>query len=216
MKHHIGDDAELYAVGALDEVAAAAVERHVLDCRACSLQLAQAREGALALAGALPPVSAQDDLLQRIQASVAATPQIDLSRWLTARVTKYAVAAALVFSLFEAGWQASRYHRQMAAQDVALATLVHSHFEHVSMTSLTSPALAAKVLYARDGSWIYIIADRPGGDLRVLGYTAGAPTRLGVLRGDGRTASLLLHPSKHIHRVVLEHGDAPVAEATLK
>jgi hypothetical protein len=213
---HIGDDAELYALGALDELTSRAVERHVLECSECAALLAAAQETAVALASPLPAVAASDDLLQRIRASSAVMSEAEVRRWFATRVLRYAVAAALILTFLDAGWQASRLYRQIATEDVALATMVHSHFEHVSMTPLSTSPLAAKVLYARDGSWVYVIADRPGGDLRVLGYGTHGMVQLGVLRTDGRAASLLVRPSKRVRRVVLERGNVPVAEATLK
>jgi hypothetical protein len=185
--------------------------------------------------------------------------------WLTTRVVQYAVAAALVLALLDAGWQSFRFHRQLAVDDAALSVLVHSHFNHVSMTPLAIGAPAAKILYARDGSWVYVIADRLNGPLQIFGYgtvvvgggkagkstpagfgtspngstnahatgqgfgtnaiattspasaktTATLAINLGTMSSDGRTATLMVRPKSRIRRIVLERGDAPVAEATL-
>jgi hypothetical protein len=367
---HIGDDAELYAIGALDDIGVKRVENHIDGCPGCAARVNDALLAAAALAEALPATQPSLELGRRIRdsqrpsermetaqrqtpqvtespqtpirrsttsasaASSAQTPEesgvrtpirrstaqsnagnpalldfgssfstrsrrresaaaarrstgseasSDFGNWMSARVVRYAIAAALVLALLDAGWQSFRFHRQVAVDDAALSILVHSHFNHVSMTPLASGALAAKILYARDGSWIYVIADRPSGRLQVFGYgavnnataagkaaiagfgttstgsknahpteqgfgtsaTGGAgitaaktaagdttasgtktasettnpvatiAVNLGTMSSSGRTAVLMIHPKLRIRRVVLERGDAPVAEATL-
>jgi hypothetical protein len=220
---HIGDDAELFALGALDDVTARRVELHILECPECLARVNEALIAAAALAEALPATSPSAELGRRLS---AAAEEFDVSHrqstgWFSNRVLRYAVAAALVLALLNAGWQSFRLHREIATEDVALATLVHSHFNHVSMTPLSSARLSAKVLYARDGKWLYVIADRPNGALRVLGYGAatsaesGAALDLGMMASDGQTATLLARPRSRVRRIVLERGNVPIAEATL-
>jgi anti-sigma-K factor RskA len=232
--NHIGDDAELYALGALDGVSARRVEQHIADCQECAARVNDALLAAAALAQALPASAPSAELGRRLSASAAAGARTGARRatstvsrsatrtsartstgWFSDRVLRYAVAAALVLALLNAGWQSFRLHREIAVEDVALATLVHSHFNHVSMTPLVAGPLAAKILYARDGSWIYVIADRPGGALRALGYAAGKALDFGTMPSDGKTATLMVHPRSRVRRIVLERDDAPVAEATL-
>jgi hypothetical protein len=240
--NHIGDDAELYALGALDDVSARHVEQHIADCPKCTARVNDALLAAAALAQALPAIAPFAELGRRLSASAAdsartgarrATSTVSRSAmrtsartsarssarpstgWFSDRVLRYAVAAALVLALLNAGWQSFRFHREIAVEDVALSTLVHSHFNHVSMTPLVAGPLAAKILYARDGSWIYVIADRPSGALRALGYGAGKALNFGTMPSDGKTATLLVRPRSRVRRIVLERGDVPVAEATL-
>jgi anti-sigma-K factor RskA len=236
--NHIGDDAELYALGALDDVSARRVEQHIAGCPECAKRVNDALLAAAALAEALPAVAPSAELGSRLTASAASSARTVARRttstvsrsaartssrtstrsstgWFSDRVLRYAVAAALVLALLNAGWQSFRFHREIAVEDVALSTLVHSHFNHVSMTPLLAGPLAAKILYARDGSWIYVIADRPGGTLRALGYAAGKALDFGTMPSDGKTATLMAHPRSRVRRIVLERGDVPVAEATL-
>jgi anti-sigma factor ChrR (cupin superfamily) len=240
--NHIGDDAELYALGALDDVSARRVEQHIAACPECAARVNDALLAAAALAEALPAIAPSAQLGGRLSASAASSLRTGTRRttstvsrsaartssptssrtatrpstgWFSDRVLRYAVAAALVLALLNAGWQSFRFHREIAVEDVALSTLVHSHFNHVSMTSLLAGPLAAKILYARDGSWIYVIADRPGGALRALGYGAGKALDFGTMPSDGKTAALMVHPRSRVRRIVLERGNVPVAEATL-
>ncbi len=76
--------------------------------------------------------------------------------------------------------------------------MVHSHFNHVSMAPESANPVAAKILYARDGSWMYIIADKPGGSLHAIGEMPTGTIDLGVLTSTGETASLLVRPRERI------------------
>jgi hypothetical protein len=93
--------------------------------------------------------------------------------------------------------------------------MVHSHFSHVSMSPKSANPVAAKILYARDGSWIYIIADRPASSLHAIAETATGSIDLGVLTSTGETASLLVYPRGRITLVVLQRAGTNVASARL-
>ena len=75
--------------------------------------------------------------------------------------------------------------------------------------------MAAKILYARDGSWIYIIADKPGGPLHAIASTATGAADLGVLASAGETATLLFRPHERIRSIILQRAGTNVATATL-
>jgi hypothetical protein len=47
----------------------------------------------------------------------------------------------------------------LAKNDVALAAIVHSHFNHVQLVSRTPNAPSAKALYGREGRWVYVVVD---------------------------------------------------------
>ena len=93
--------------------------------------------------------------------------------------------------------------------------MVNSHFNHVSMSPESANPVAAKILYARDGSWMYIIADRPGGSIHAIAETATGTVDLGVLTSTGETASLLVHPRERIRSMVLQRTGAIVASTKL-
>jgi hypothetical protein len=104
---------------------------------------------------------------------------------------------------------------RLKTEDVALVTMVHSHFNHVSMSPESPNPVAAKILYARDGSWMYIIADKPGGSLHAIAETARGTVDLGVLTSTGETASLLVRPSERIRSMLLQRAGTNVASAKL-
>ncbi len=220
MTQHIGDDAELYALGALDGAESAAVERHIASCAECATLVVDAQGVAASLASTLPGVAPSASLDRRIH-DLASSGSVTALRPAQVRARssslwQYAVAAVFALAFLGTGFQALRLHGQLADQDVALATVVHSHFNHVSMTPISGSAVAAKVLYARDGSWVYVIADRPGGELHVMSIGAAGRSDLGPLHSNGQTASLLIHPAARIQSIVLQRDGVPVATATLK
>jgi len=214
MSEHLGDDAELYPLGLLDDDVAREVERHIAGCELCAERVSAGRTVAASLASALPAVEPSTALHVRLREAVrpgtrAARPPASWNAW------GFALAAVFALAFLALGWKALALRGQLAADDLALVTVVHSHFNHVSMTPQSANPVAAKILYARDGSWLYVIADKPGGTLRALAHTAEGPVDLGVLATSGRTAGLLVRPAARVESLVLERAGMTVASATL-
>ena len=211
MTEHLGEDAELYPLGILDDDAARNVERHVALCSECAERVAQAQAVAASLAAALPQATPSPALERRLRESARPQP----SAKLRASLFPFALAAAFALAFLGLGWQALVLRERLAAEDVALVTMVHSHFNHVSMSPESANPVAAKILYARDGSWIYIIADKPGGPLHAIARSAAASTDLGVLGRTGETATLLVRPPERILSITLQRAGTDVASARL-
>ena len=211
MIEHLGEDAELYPLGILDDDAARKVEHHVALCSECAERVAQAQAVAASLAAALPQATPSPALERRLRESTR--PQPGARR--RASVFPFALAAAFALAFLGLGWQQLILQQRLKAEDVALVTMVHSHFNHVSMSPESANPVTAKILYARDGTWIYIIADKPGGPLRVIAETATGTVDLGVLTSTGETASLLVHPHERIRSMILQRAGANVASAKL-
>jgi anti-sigma factor RsiW len=210
-EHHLGEDAELYPLGILDDDAARNVELHIALCSECAQRVAQAQAVATSLAAALPLATPSPALERRLRESARLQP----SAKPRASLFRFALAAAFALALFGLGWQTLVLRERLQSDDVALVTMVHSHFNHVSMAPESASPVAAKILYARDGSWVYIIADKPGGALHAIARTAAATTDLGALTSTGETATLLVHPREHIVSIVLQRGGSNVASARL-
>ncbi len=212
MTEHLGENAELYPLGILDDDAARDVERHIALCSACAERVAQAEAVAASLAAALPLATPSPALEQRLRES--ARPQLGAAK-ARASTFRFALAAAFALAFLGLGWQTLVLHEQLKAEDVALVTMVHSHFNHVSMSPESANPVAAKILYARDGSWVYIIADKPGGSLRAVAQTAAGTVDLGALASTVETATLLVHPRERIKSMVLQRAGTNVASAKL-
>jgi hypothetical protein len=213
---HLGDDAELYPLGVLDDDAARDVERHIAGCTICAARVSQAGITAASLASTLPAAEPSAALDGRIR-DAARTPQARATNARRSRPNFLGLALAALFALafIGLGWKTLALRGQLDADDLALVTVVHSHFNHVSMSPQSANPVAAKVLYARDGSWIYIIADTPGGTLRAVAHAGSQTIDLGTLSGSGRTATLLFHPAARIDSLSLERDGTDVASAAL-
>ncbi|MFZ0574054.1 MAG: hypothetical protein WAM02_05130 [Candidatus Cybelea sp.] len=212
MTEHLGENAELYPLGLLDDDAARDVERHIALCSACAGLVTQARSVAASLAAALPVASPSPALERRLRESVR--PPLGASKDRPS-IFRFALAAAIAIIFLGLGWQTLVLQQRLKADDVALVTMVHSHFNHVSMAPESASPVAAKILYARDGSWMYIIADKPGGSLHAIGETPTGTIDLGLLTTTGETASLLVRPRERIRSVLLQRANANVASARL-
>ena len=178
--NHLDDDAELYALGLTDRERDAEIEAHLAACDACRARVVAAESAAASLAAALP-------------AMPAAAPR--RAWW-----TSVATAAAVVFAATAAfeGTTAHTASVQAARTDAALGAIASSHFGHTTLTA--ESGVVAKALYARDGSWLYVVAEnaprgahvvlRSGATSRDLGaLDAGAPATLFV-REPGRAAEI--------------------------
>lgn len=212
MIEHLGEDAELYSLGILDDAAVRKVEHHIALCPACAKRVAQAQTAAASLAAALPAAVPSPALKRRLHESIRPRPRAAIHY---PNVFRFAVAAVIALTLIGLSWQTLVLRGRLATQDVALVTMVHSHFNHVSMSPASPNPVAAKILYARDGSWIYIIADKPGGPLHAIASTATGAADLGVLASAGETATLLFRPHERIRSIILQRAGTNVATATL-
>jgi anti-sigma factor RsiW len=212
MTEHLGENAELYPLGILDDDAAREVERHIASCSECAERVARAEAVAASLAAALPLATPSPALERRLRESTL--PQLGV-RKTRPNVLRFAIAAAFVIAFLGLGLQTLLLRQRLAAEDVALVTMVHSHFNHVSMSPESASPVAAKILYARDGSWVYIIADKPGGALHAIAHTERGVADLGAMLKAGETATLLVHPSERVRSIVLQRGGTTVASAKL-
>ncbi len=189
--NHLDDDAELYALGLTDRERDADIEAHLAACDACRARVVAAEAAAASLAATLPPMPA------------ATAPR---AWWATA-----AVAAAFAFAASTAyeGIAAHNASAQLTRTGVALGAIASSHFGHTTMTTDDS-SVVVKALYARDGAWLYIVAEHapPGAHVTVRN---GAKARdLGALDA-GTPATLFVRSPGRADEVSLTAGDRLVA-----
>ena len=194
MNPHIGDEAELFALGVLESERATAIERHLDDCAACSLRVGRSERVVVALG------SVSWDPLSSPNATgwprrVVRTPL----PWIALAATLLLVA--VLGGMF--GRDRALLSAIVASDETALATIATSHFAHASFKSQRTDAPPAKVLYGRSADWLYVIVDAARNDLRVRATTHDGTVDLGRLQTRGTTSVLFARPQRRIDALVL-------------
>ena len=210
--NHIEDMAELYALGLLGESEGARIRKHIMRCRVCRYAVVQAQDVVAAVAQEVPQLEPSSALRQRLldssrpTASARTRPSFG---WFTAGLATGIAAAALLLL------PARMSIQQSASQnDLALSTIVQSHFTHVPFTALSAKAPQGKVLYAKHAAWLYIIvhAPRPGTQVALEG--PGGTKYLGALPIFGENGTLFVRDRGLFHTVVLLREGRVVSRAT--
>lgn len=208
---HVGEDAELYALGELDELSRVRIERHAATCASCLRALGDAEATVLRLIenDAMP-----GERPARLDRRIAFPPR---GAWRAPWIA--AVAAAFVVGLLP--WGATFFVHgtgDQAAQTQLAATdaMLHGHFLHAQFAARTAGAPAAKAIYARDGSWIYVIVDAGQDSLKVALVTNGAATVEAAIPASQSARTAFLRPAGKVEKVeLLDRSGATVAEANL-
>lgn len=204
MTKHVLDQAELYALGMLDEGQRAEIDAHAATCAECSHALGDAELTVARIIAADAPLATPASLDRRIAARFAARPSG--LRWLALAAAIVLLIAAPIAAYWRGGEQAAQ------RQSPALVALVGSHFAHSPFAPVTSDAPKAKVLYARDGSWLYVVAQTTQ-SFSVTSEPDGA--QLGALRSQGDVSTLFVTGTARVHAVALRDGPRILARARI-
>ena len=196
---HLGDLAELHALGALEPHERAHVEAHVANCVSCARSLGEAETMVAALSDAfVPQVEPPERLGARIAASgkmFASPAPLGSARGRRRLPNYYATAAALLLAVGVGGGaliERSADVRQAEHDSAVLATIATSHFNHTTLTARAPAAPVTKVLYARDGAWLYVVIDGTTCDCRVVLRSSDGERDLGRPIVRGSTATLFV------------------------
>lgn len=200
---HLGELAELYALGTLEPMEAKRVQSHVRQCTDCAARVGQAEATVLALIEAdstlaggveLPPLA-----LERRGPSVGASP----SRWAAA------IAAAFLIGLLP---PSIALMRQRGAQPVAethqaASAMLAGHFAHVPLRSNVPAAPKAKAIYPLEGGWVYVIvAAGPAVDVAVVG-AGGATSTIASLPSSTNVRTAFVKLAARVDAVeLIERG----------
>ena len=196
MTAHIGESAELYALGTLGSEQRAEVDAHVLECDVCAARLGEAERtvAAMELASAGPPRTVR--------------------AW---RVPAALTAAAFVLGLIPSAWFWSAQERARAYdadREAALAAMVSSHFLHAQFQPLVAGAPKAKLIYARKGRWVYAMA-QTGKPLVLKMRGAAGEVTLGTLHTLGGSAELFVPDAGAGRSFVLSDAGRDLERVTL-
>ena len=183
---HIGEAAELYAAGQLDAAELAAVEAHAAGCEACLRRLGEAEETVLALERVNKPLALP------VATNVLQFARRGISPWWLVP----AMAAALLVGML--------WPRVQPQNNAATLAMVNGHFSHAQFAG-TGPK--AKVLYARDRSWYYIIVAGTG-RYDVYGVAGNNRVSLGSTNAAGSTSELFVRMRERFDHLELRDGGA--------
>jgi anti-sigma factor RsiW len=194
VERHLDDLAELYALGELSADEAAFVESHIAECAQCLQQVGEAEETVLALERQYAKQSPPDLLGKRLRFEQRAPAPW----WRFAG----AAAAGLVLGLGILWPQMQRGDESQRAIDA----MIHSHFSHAQFAALAPGAPDAKVIYARDRSWLYVVASGRH-DYEVDAVQGSSRTTLGTLHAEGRVSTLFIdHPTSATQIELVDRG----------
>jgi anti-sigma-K factor RskA len=207
---HLGDAADLYAIGALDDFERDAIDRHVAGCRECAHLLAAAEDRVAVLAEADARHTPPPQLERRIVSLVRRRPA-------SLRGFVPAIAAAFVVGLLPSAyfWQQNQtMHSVMVADADAMNRVASMPHRSAAFTQM-SDGSAARVMYAPDGSWYVIFVRGATRALSVAWMHGGERTMLGTATPHGAVAMLYLPKSHRMDQLALLDGERVVAEAQL-
>jgi hypothetical protein len=194
---HIGDAAELYAIGALTPEEQAEVDAHIARCSDCLRRVGEAEETVLALERVnVPPATAL-----QARKVVPFAPRRRSSWWIAAVAT----AAAFVLGFL--------IPHRAPQTELATVAMLHSHFAHAQFVGPGAPT--AKVLYARDRSWYYVIVD---GSYRyeVFGVRGGQRIDVGTTTPKSETSELFVRTSSRFDAIELRDSGKLVETAAVR
>jgi len=207
--HHIDDEAELYALGALDADERAAVEAHIASCEMCLQRVRDAEETAFALSAQFGSTTPPAELDTRIAG--AFSRNMPARPWL-------AIAAAFIIGLLPSiplTYDRVHHDRLLRMHDQAVTAMVTSHFAHAQFTPVGGATLPpSKVIFARDGSWLYVVI---AGAHRytVEGVEPEGTKALGETSPTSSTSELFLERPPHVRSVMLVDNGTPIGSANV-
>ena len=221
---HLGEYAELYALGVLDPEERQSVERHLAGCAACTREVGIAEETVVALDDAtVPQVDPPAELGKRIAASASPAPSNVVAFQRPAGLGRQWALAASIALIVGLGSGVALDRGLGGSQattndEPAWQTIAASHFLHASFQPAfpgATPRLVAKVLYARDGSWLYVIVDSGAAGYRVVGRSEKGALDLGALRLGKSTSTLFVRtPDRPRSLQIVDQGRI-IGSATL-
>jgi len=188
---------ELYALGTLEPEERATVEEHIAGCESCRARFIEAVSVVAAMTGTQP-----EDSVER-------------GRSADPRIARFAALAAVFALLFAGALAYAVFERNRGNEQAApLAAIVCSHFLHAQFQSAMPQAPAAKVLYARDGSWIYVIVNAPA-SYALAGIRDGHATELASTSAAGTESTAFVRTVQRYAAVELRKDGVLIARAPL-
>lgn len=214
MTDHIDEFAELYALGSLDEMERARVERHAATCEVCAARLHHAELTVADIAQGQPQYEPSSALSARLHESVAPAPRSRFHPGLVGLA--FAAALAIAFIPTWLAVDRTRVASQaMLADEHALARIASApSFNRAVFMSHNQP-MDAKVLYGTRGDWYYVVIMHPRPGMQVAYVHGNRMEMLGRVAMHGETGTLYLPVNHRMEELALLQGNTVVAAAHL-
>lgn len=210
MNVHIGENAELYAAGLLDDPDARQLETHVRTCEPCAQLLADAGEAVAAIESARTALSPPSRLGRRLHESTRS--HAAQHRW----TFGLAAAAALAIALIPT-WVAVDRTREIAAMNAdeqALARIARAPSVQRAAFMAGGHAMG-NVLYGKRGDWYYVVVMHPSAQMQVAYVHDGQREMLGKIAVHGASGTLYLPIDHRMNELALIEGGTVIADARL-
>ncbi len=203
---HIGENAEIYALGDLGELESTRVEHHVRTCDACAKRLGEAEATVLRLIESGDVSEPPATLTGRIRFSGQRQ-----RTWIAA------VAAAFVLGLLPWGITTLRHSdvEQGANQQLAMNAMLAGHFLHTPAVALFPGVPKAKVIYPREGGWLYVLVGASSQPIDVVAIAGNKRTTIASIPPGPATRSAFVQIAQRVSSVQLLEGGTLVASARI-
>jgi hypothetical protein len=197
---------DAYALGTLSPEERNRLDDHLAVCASCSRAIGEAERVVCAMIEMTTPlVSAPASLESRIK-RIAEPRRSKAALW-------RALAAAVILTL---GLSTMHFRQESLRSDAVLATIATSHFKHVSLTSRAIGAPPAKVLYAPDRSWIYLIVDSAPCECHLIAVYGDRVRDFGAPEQNDLTSTLFIKNAEKPTSVRLVGKSGLLADGDLK
>ena len=206
MHAFVRDRGDEYALGTLAPADLERIDAHVRDCAICARSLGEVEE---VVTGLIERREPSTQLGRRIATMLeGAQPRgIPWQRFALAAGFAVALLGALVSNVDE------RNQRQLiAVQSTAMTAMLRGHFIHAQFGTLVSDAPLAKVVFAREKRWLYVIVEGDRG-LQVVGEPGDVA--FGTTQPFGRTSTLFIPYAPGIEHVLLRNGGRTIEQARI-
>ncbi len=216
MSEHIEELAELYALGTLDDLERARVEKHVESCEDCAIRLDEAAIVVADVAQAQSTVTPPHQLETRLLQSAGLQRSRPSARRPLWHWQVFGAIAAVFALAFVPAWVAVDFTSLARNDDNrALARLASAPFNRATFMGSNHRPMDAKVLYGPGGDWYYVVVMHPSPNMHVAYMHGARMEMLGTVAMHGESGTLYL-PVKHkMEELALLEGSRVVADAHL-
>jgi len=204
---HIGENAELYALGQLGDLDASRVERHARTCDACARRLGDAEAAVLHLIESGDVASEAPPELDRRVRFAGQPPRA----WIAA------VAAAFLIGLLPWGVTTLRNPTDASgsSQQLAMNAMLAGHFLHTPFAAVIPGAPNAKVIYPREGGWLYVLVGAASQPIEVAAVVGNQRMPIASISPGAATRAAFVAIPQRVSAVQLLENGAPIATARI-